>query len=365
MQKSLLEAELRNRGGVVEGYHFADSTISATTLTSARFDNCRFVSVCFDDGYFSNVTFSECYLQNVSIRRSTLNDVRFVNSHCDGFALQRCQAQNMNVERTSLHDFDLTGTYLERSYFWESQIVELGFVTSTLDAVDFDKCLIRNLNVWDTTFVASRLGGGCAAVGRQSYHRCTLDWASICRSFSWPGFEEFLLKTGMPDVFATYAISCAQSIDPEMLIRLMRSTFISCGTPDIVFARRLRDDLQRNGVITYLFERDAIPGKKLHDVMRDEINRHDRVVLLCSRDSLDRPGVRNEIEQTLAREARTGGASLLIPVALDDYVFQWQSRPPGLAQEIRDRVVADFRGTSEDTQRFNEAMKRLLLALAM
>jgi hypothetical protein len=50
--------------------------------------------------------------------------------------------------------------------------------------------------------------------------------------------------------------------------------------------------------------------------------------------------VRNEIQEALAREARDGGASYLIPVAIDSFIFSWDDP---LAVPIRDRVVADFR----------------------
>ncbi len=51
------------------------------------------------------------------------------------------------------------------------------------------------------------------------------------------------------------------------------------------------------------------------------VNGHDRVILVCSKSSLQRPGVLNELEETLQREARDGGNAYLIPVRLDDFVI--------------------------------------------
>lgn len=56
--------------------------------------------------------------------------------------------------------------------------------------------------------------------------------------------------------------------------------------------------------------------------MREGINKHDRMILICSKHSLDRPGVLNEIEEVLAREAREGGTAYLIRIRLDDYLFR-------------------------------------------
>jgi hypothetical protein len=143
-----------------------------------------------------------------------------------------------------------------------------------------------------------------------------------------------------------------------------QSVFISYGGPDELFAERLNDSLVECGVNTFLFSKDARPGDKLHRVMREGVNKHDRVVLICSRNSLERPGVVNELEETLQREARQGGAAVLIPITLDDYVFgDWAPQNPDLAQAVRDRVVADFRGTLENEVLFKEKVDCLISAL--
>jgi hypothetical protein len=110
------------------------------------------------------------------------------------------------------------------------------------------------------------------------------------------------------------------------------SVFISYGGPDERFATRLYKTLTQNGVRAYLFPYASKPGDPLHLSMRRAVNEYDRVVLLCSRQSLIRAGVANEVEETLRREARDGGDSILIPVALDDYVFgEWTPPRPETA----------------------------------
>ena len=80
--------------------------------------------------------------------------------------------------------------------------------------------------------------------------------------------------------------------------------------------------------------------------MHEGVNAHARVILICSKASLTRSGVRNEINETLAREARDN-VPYLIPVAIDGYIFVWDDP---VAVRIRDRVVADFRFMDTDTQ---------------
>nr|WP_229262012.1 toll/interleukin-1 receptor domain-containing protein [Duganella guangzhouensis] len=116
--------------------------------------------------------------------------------------------------------------------------------------------------------------------------------------------------------------------------------FISYGGPDEKAAASINSYLASHGVKTWFFPKDSVPGEKLHRTMSEGINSHARVLLLCSQHSLVRPGVLNEIERVLEREAREGGGTILIPVALDDFVYQdWAPKRPDLAIQVRDRVI--------------------------
>ncbi len=146
-------------------------------------------------------------------------------------------------------------------------------------------------------------------------------------------------------------------------VHVMHSTFISYGAPDEAFAARLCDVLNANNVTAFFFREHAKPGEKLHRLMRKGIVEHDRVVLICSRASLNRKGVLAELEETLAREHRDA-QEYLIPIRLDDYVLKdWAPKNPDVAQAVRDRVVADFTGADQDEDKFQAGLRRLLAAL--
>lgn len=119
------------------------------------------------------------------------------------------------------------------------------------------------------------------------------------------------------------------------------SAFISYGGQDEPAAQLIDAHLRAKGVETWFFKRDQLPGQKLHRMMYENVNRCGRIILLCSKSSLSRPGVLNEIECALEREAREGGSNILIPVALDDHVFgDWTPQRADLAQHLKDRVIA-------------------------
>jgi hypothetical protein len=145
--------------------------------------------------------------------------------------------------------------------------------------------------------------------------------------------------------------------------RRFLSTFISYGGPDEPFARKLNEALLGYDVLTFFFPENAVPGEKIQRAVRKKIQEHERVILICSRASLDRRGVLAEIEETIDREHRDG-ADYLIPIRLDDYVMtSWKPNNQDLVQTILSRVVADFEGADKDDRRFQTGLRKLIAAL--
>jgi hypothetical protein len=137
--------------------------------------------------------------------------------------------------------------------------------------------------------------------------------------------------------------------------------FISYGGPDQEIAQRVNAALEARGVQTFLFAHDAKPGQPLHRMMQKGVNEHDWTLLLCSKQSLDRPGVLNEIEQSMRKSSRAGGRNILVPLAIDDYVFEkWKPTQPDLAQYIRDLVIADLRTAVRSVKSLGKKMDELV-----
>ena len=107
-------------------------------------------------------------------------------------------------------------------------------------------------------------------------------------------------------------------------------------------------------------------GERIGDEVYRGIQGHDRIILVCSKRSLDRPGVVNEIQETFDSEARNGGATYLLPITLDDYLFAgWPATQPILAERVARRVVGDFRGSLKSTSKFNAAVGKVIDALKL
>lgn len=173
--------------------------------------------------------------------------------------------------------------------------------------------------------------------------------------------ESFLVGAGVPPAAVSSLLAWARKHGRRAEYC---SVFISYGGPDESFARRVHETLQANGVETFFFAEHAEPGMKLFEVMSRFVNEYERVVLLCSRSSLSRRGVVNELDEVLRREAREGASAVLIPATLDDYVYsEWKPARPSFVRAVLDRVIADFRGADGDERIFRSGIDRLLKAL--
>ncbi len=141
------------------------------------------------------------------------------------------------------------------------------------------------------------------------------------------------------------------------------SVAISYGDLDINIATLLNEFLIAKDIKTWFFPVNAKLGQKLVKTMFEMANEYDRVILICSKSSLERHGVLNEIEEVFAREAREGGREILIPVRLDDYVFNWSPERSHIAVKIKDKVIGKLTATDFKSGKSNQNLLKILDAL--
>ena len=208
------------------------------------------------------------------------------------------------------------------------------------------------------------VGGFCDALNVKHSGPSSIDSRAVMKSYLHPDLKRFMIDCDVPEVFATYMIDCARAIGEPLMRSLMQSTFISYGGPDEPFACRLYDTLRAHNVVAFFFPETGTVGERIDSEVFRRIQEHDRVLLVCSRKSLDRLGVVNEIQETLNREARDGGATYLLPIVLDDYVLtEWRKTHPILAERVGRRIIADFRTARRSKRAFGIAISRVIDAL--
>jgi len=137
------------------------------------------------------------------------------------------------------------------------------------------------------------------------------------------------------------------------------SCFISHSSRDHAFAASLRAALEQRGVTCWFAPEEMEIGGTIPTRIRDEINRHDKLIVILSKDSLESDWVRQEVGIGVEREQQQR-RDVLLPIRLDNAL---QSTRHAWAASIhRDRHVGDFSAWS-DEKTLARAFARLLLAL--
>lgn len=167
--------------------------------------------------------------------------------------------------------------------------------------------------------------------------------------------EVFLRGCGVPDDFITYARSL--TTQPIQFY----TCFISFTEADDAFSERLYNDLQAKGVRCWRWKEDAKWGKTLMRSIDEAVRVYDKLIVICSEQSLNAPAVVREIERALQKEddlARQGKeAEVLFPIRLDDYIFTgWHHHRKA---DVVAKNVGDFRSW-KDHDSYQRAFGRLL-----
>ncbi len=348
---------------------FRRANLIDAKLIGAKLIDAKLIDADLSGADLSGVNLRDANLIGVNLDRANLSGANLRNTDLDCANLSGANLRGADLDLAKLINAKLIGANLDRANLRGTNLSDAALNFATLNDVN-----LSGVNLSGADFSGAKIG--YTQLGRLSLIEfCkadppvihtgpnSIDFESIALSLLAPNLEKFLVRAGIPAIAAQYMIESAQAVKGSVW-DMMQSVFISYGSPDEVFARKLYEALHSNGVRTFFFAEHAEPGEKLHRMMRKGVNEHERIVLVCSKASLDRKGVLNEIEETLARETRDGGEAYLIPIRLDDYVFSgWKPARADIAQAVRDRVVADFEGTTTDQAKFAAALSKLLRAL--
>ena len=185
-----------------------------------------------------------------------------------------------------------------------------------------------------------------------------LDYRTLARSGQLP--ISFLRGCGLPDTLIDVLPSL---LDPATEFY---SCFISYSHQDKAFARRLHDTLQGKGIRCWLDEKQLRGGDDILDHVDRGIRLWDKVLLCCSKNSLNSGWVETELDKTLEKEQtlrkeRQEKVLALIPLDLDGYLFDgWQG---ARASIVRQRLAIDFSGWEESHTKCEEKIEEVIRAL--
>lgn len=161
--------------------------------------------------------------------------------------------------------------------------------------------------------------------------------------------EVFLQGCGLPESMIALAAGLVRK--PVKYY----SAFISYAQPDEQLAQTLHEHLQKNGVRVWFAPEDLKIGDPIEDSIDQAIEAHDKLILVLSKNSIDRAWVRHEFARAVEKEKQQKRV-VLFPIRLDDAVFETTEQ---WAYELRKRHIGDFRNWTNPLL-YQNAINRLL-----
>jgi len=294
------------------------------------------------------VNFSQTDLRYTNLAMADLTGADLSGARMSFAILVRARLDRANVSAAVLHLTQLTNASAQGTDLRAADLSYANLAGVDLKDADFSNavmvgCGLNDLDLSDAKGLEEVTHIGPSSIGVDTIVRSR---GRIPRAF--------LEGAGLPDQLIDYAKSFGNLE--------WSSCFISHSAADQPFVDRLYADLQSNGVRAWCFKYDATLGESVWAEIEHGIESNDRLIVVCSRESLRSGPVLREIERALYREDEEG-RSVLFPIKIDDYLFAgWQHER---RVDVLRKVVGDFTRWDENDGRYTESLQRLLGALRL
>jgi len=297
-----------------------------------------------------------------------MSDIDLMGWNLIGFDLRF-----INFTNTNLKGVQLTGANLTGCNFTNADLSYAHLREAYLAAADFTQTNLTGTHFNMTRFLNTRLADCFGLETCDHQGASMMDQGSLKYSKNIP--EDFLYGLGLSEWEIEAAklnnedltsdelnsilknIYCSHSIQPDTYY----NCFISYSRFDEDFAKILYEKLNKLGVKCWMDRHAILPGDDLRDQIHEGIDIFDKVVLCCSKSSLNSYWVNHEIDKALKKEELLWNKFkkrklALIPLNLDDYIFEWNS---SRASEIGKRHIEDLTNWDSTPQKLEYAMKRI------
>jgi hypothetical protein len=293
------------------------------------------------------------------LKRAVLNgdNIPYGNlsgANLKGVDLSRAVVAGINLQGANLRAADLRSARVLRANLSDTNLRHAIFAGSELTKISFGGADFTQATFGVTQLDNVDLRGAKNLESVQHVAPSSIDIHTIYVSGGDIN-EKFLRGCGVPEDFITYMRSLTgKAIE-------FYTCFISFTEADDTFSERLYNDMQGAGVRCWRWKEDAKWGRALMHSIDEAVRVYDKLIVICSEQSLNSPAVIREIERALQKEdaaAREGKeAEVLFPIRLDDYIFtDWQHHRKA---DVVAKNVGDFRRWTEPKE-YKKALQRLI-----
>lgn len=300
---------------------------------------------------FSRVDFSGAVFQDTD-----LAEAKFLDCTCLGCNFSDCNLRNASFRGSNLSGSDFIRANLEGADLSNTDLIGANLTGACITGIDLAGALLGHTSLLDVTLDNVK---GLDSVNHIT--RSHIDTHTLSESHG-PLPILFLRGCGVSEELIATLCGSLRSYEEYY------SCFISYSHEDSIFARKLHDALQTNGVRCWLDKKEILPGDNIYHRIEEGVRLSDKVLLCASRHSLTSAWVDDELTHAFAKEKllfreRSVPVQTLIPLDLDGYIFdQWRHPKKSIVLE---RLVSDFQGWDTVRNKFRQELLRVLRALEL
>ena len=280
-------------------------------------------------------------LSIANLREAVLNGADLSRAYIRASILSRADLRDAQLIFANLSDADLSEANLRGA-----DLANVNLSNSNLSGADFSQAVLDGTRFGDNDLSQVK---GLEAVQHNGPSTIGIDTVYLSKG-NIP--DEFLRGAGVPEAFIANMKALVAAMEPIQFY----SCFISYSSKDEEFSRQLYDSLRGEHVRCWRFAEDAKWGNPIWEEIERPIRKYDKVVVICSHNSLNSGPVLREIERALQREDREK-RSVLFPIRIDDYVFEGWEHPR--KPDVLSKVIGDFREWKE-RDKYKAAFERLM-----
>jgi len=379
----------------LKGADLSNSLLYKANLVSANLENCNLKTSSLKWANLERANLEGAILEDCELWETKFTRANLKGANLNDSVIHYADLREANLEQASLNKSTLEYARLDRANLVNAKLIRTYFGYASLKAADLKGANLNKANFMNATLEGTNLSGAnlkeanlAVATIRDSqldnaeFSESTFIFTAILNSdlSNAKGLENVIHKgpssIGIDTILkskgnipTSFLIGCGYPKDfIDNILPLEKhgvddfySCFICFSSKDAPFPEKLKNDLKSSGIRCWFFPNDATWGKDVYKNIDDAITAFDKIIVICSKNSLNSEPVLREIERAIQkekelREKHTKTKRVLFPITIDDYVYKdWNHY---LKPDVRRITIGDFR-KHEDTDEYNRALDKL------
>ena len=316
LSKANLHETILTGAGLLEanlsGANLSKSNLSMAMLTDADLSDANLSEAFLSGAFLARANLSKANLSKARASWANLTDVNLSGADLSGAGFFEANLSGANLSRANFSGANLSYTKLKFAKFLETNFSNTDLSGARLAQLDAPNVNLTDATMDYTTIVDSNLAHGVGLETVKHEGPSHIGIGTLILSFRMAGnrftseLELFFLNAGVPK----------QLLDvlPRILADVQYySCFICYGEPDRVFAESLVESLKAIAVSCWLYSMDATPGERVWGEITRKRREAEKIIVICSAQSLVRNGVLKEIEEQIDEDP-----DKIVPISVDN-----------------------------------------------